>query len=547
MKDITKFIFAITLLFNSIVVSAQTNIVINPNNKYQTIEGWGGSLCWWAVVTGGFSESKVDTISKWITSPNELNMNVFRYNIGGGENPAHDHMRPGGEVPGFKASGTASYDWTQDANQRKMLLKLNALRKDIINEAFSNSPPYWMTKSTCASGNTDGSDNLRDDQYKAFADYLTEVVKFYKEKHNITFATLDPFNEPFSNWWKQNNNQEGCRFSQANQQKMILELHAVLSSKKMLEYTAISAMDANSLDEAVNGIIGYERAGNIMSKIIQINAHSYAGSKRKELAQLAAKHNKPLWQSESGPLGTSLTGMDNYLFMAKRLIADLRDLKPVVWADWQLTANNEPSWSLIDANYSTQAIKKNKSYYIRMQCSRFIKQGYTIIESNQANTVAALNSLGNELVVVICNDANAIHSSTLDLSAFTNATSSQLYRTSANENCAKIQGPAVNNKMLNYSVPAKSISTLVIPVSLPITSTEYDANLSIPNIACTFNSLTQGFTIAANTHYHYSVVDLNGKLIEEGKVAEGNLNIGYEWNSGLYILKVKSKNETRLF
>jgi hypothetical protein len=58
-----------------------------------------------------------------------------------------------------------------------------------------------MTKSGCASGNTDGSNNLKDDSYDAFADYLTEVVKHFRDSWGITFRTLEPLNEPNASWW----------------------------------------------------------------------------------------------------------------------------------------------------------------------------------------------------------------------------------------------------------------------------------------------------------------------------------------------------------
>ncbi|HTF80433.1 MAG TPA: RICIN domain-containing protein [Cytophagales bacterium] len=445
----------------------QTQVKVDPNVRHQQMKGWGASLCWWANKAGGFSEAKVDEICRWIASPEELNMNVFRYNIGGGDNPSHNHLRSdGGAVPGFKASAGTPYNWDQDANQRKILLKLNALRNDAINEAFSNSPPHWMTKSGCVSGNTDGSDNLRDDQYAAFADYLTEVVKYYKENHNITFRILTPFNEPFSNWWKANGGQEGCRFNQGNQQKMILELYAKLSQKNMLSYCGISAMDANSIDEAVNGVNGYVSAGNIMSKLIQINAHSYSGSRRKELYDLGKVHNKEVWQSESGPLSVDLTGMDNYLLMAQRLITDLRDMKPVVWCDWQLMSDNDPRWGLIPANYANQAYRRDKSFYVRMQCTRFIKQGYTLIATNQPNTVAALSPGGTEVVMVVCNQGGVAQNMLLDLSLFQSVGTAAVYRTSGSENCAKIQGLPFHAKQQSYTAPSKSITTLVVPVTL---------------------------------------------------------------------------------
>ena len=50
------------------------------------------------------------------------------------------------------------YDWTADQNQVNVLKAVaKASGNDFIAEAFSNSPPYFMTVSGCSSGNTDSS------------------------------------------------------------------------------------------------------------------------------------------------------------------------------------------------------------------------------------------------------------------------------------------------------------------------------------------------------------------------------------------------------
>ena len=36
---------------------AQTKVVVDPGKKYQVFEGWGTSLCWWAVKAGAWSEA----------------------------------------------------------------------------------------------------------------------------------------------------------------------------------------------------------------------------------------------------------------------------------------------------------------------------------------------------------------------------------------------------------------------------------------------------------------------------------------------------------
>ena len=51
-----------------------------------------------------------------------------------------------------------NYDWEADKNQVAVLKAVaKASGNDFIAEAFSNSPPYFMTVSGCSSGNTDSS------------------------------------------------------------------------------------------------------------------------------------------------------------------------------------------------------------------------------------------------------------------------------------------------------------------------------------------------------------------------------------------------------
>ena len=115
-----------------------------------------------------------------------------------------------------------------------------------------------MTKSGCASGSTDGSNNLKDDSYDAFADYLTEVVKHFRDSWGVTFRTLEPLNEPNASWWTANGSQEGCHFSPSNQQTIIKAVGAKLTSKG-LTATTVGASDENSIDDAYNNMRALRR------------------------------------------------------------------------------------------------------------------------------------------------------------------------------------------------------------------------------------------------------------------------------------------------
>ncbi len=85
--------------------SGTTLVVVNPGVRHQTFEGWGTSLCWWANHVGGWSTANRNAlVDKMIDATNGLGYNVFRYNIGGGDDPTHTHMGQFKNMPGFEPS-----------------------------------------------------------------------------------------------------------------------------------------------------------------------------------------------------------------------------------------------------------------------------------------------------------------------------------------------------------------------------------------------------------------------------------------------------------
>ena len=175
----------------------------------QTFRGWGMSLAWEAndLYGGGREPAQIkdpkiqdrymDLLYGDPAARLTLGFNVARYNIGGGDDPAHAHMRPDAQMEGFQSGSGASFDWTRDAAQRRMLHEAIKRSADLF-EAFSVSPPYWMTLSGCASGNKLGQheDNLLTAMRESFVTYLATVVKHFRDVEAVRFESLEPFNEP---------------------------------------------------------------------------------------------------------------------------------------------------------------------------------------------------------------------------------------------------------------------------------------------------------------------------------------------------------------
>ena len=242
-------------------VSAATVVTVSPYDVYDInggkFEGWGTSLCWWANRVG-YSDTLAQQCADTFFSPEGLGLNIARFNIGGGDDPSHTHItRTDSNMPGYTKynNGTVTYDWSADHNQRNVLERcIKAAGDDMIVEMFSNSPPYYMTNSGCSSGAKDsGKNNLRDDKYTDFAEYLAEVTAHYEKDWGIHVQSITPMNEPYTDYWgAYSNKQEGCHFDQGKSMDTIYQELSKSLKKRGLNDIIISANDESVIDTQIS-------------------------------------------------------------------------------------------------------------------------------------------------------------------------------------------------------------------------------------------------------------------------------------------------------
>ena len=458
---------------NAIPPTDTLTYMVHPQVVRQHFDGWGVSLCWWAGQCGKWSDQKIDQIIDWLVSPTGLNYSHFRYNIGGGDDPENrnctpHHMGNGkglrAEMEGFKDFSGDEYHWDRDAAQRKIMLKIHEKRPDAVFEAFSNSCPYYMTYSGCVSGNVDGGkDNLRPEFYEEFAHYLVDVCKHYKDEYGIEFKTLEPFNESVTGFWYANGPQEGCHFDYQSQIAFLRVLAPILQESGLS--TVISASDETNVGLSVQGFKEYKNAG-VLPLVGQWNTHTYSGSNadRARLALLAHQADMPLWMSETGSGGNGIGGN---LSLTQRLMDDMRYIQPEAWIDWQYMEEANDQWCTIRGSFADQTYAKVKNYYVRQQCTRFIRRGYDIVTSLCPQSLAAVNPSRDTLVLVVLNEgAKTVHNIDLSLLGNLPALSNiKTYRTSANESMLNTKnGLSLDGNCLKLVMPAQSIVTLIIPV-----------------------------------------------------------------------------------
>ena len=475
-KNVFYFIFIIMMIisFTANVKAAKSNYVVIDSNKespFGAFDGWGTSLCWWANYFGDLPEDERKAlVEAFFNTEKGLGLNIARYNIGGGDDPGHNHIRrDGGAVPGYLS---ADGKWNWDADKRQLTILKDAIANGVnIVEAFSNSPPYFMTVSGCASGGEDpNADNLHPDMYDDFADYLTEVTK-YLISQGIKIDYLEPMNEPNTNYWKKNGSQEGCHISAGeSQSKLILEVAKKLEEKGLSDIK-ISAMDETSVDMTIENINKLSKEA--LSKISNINTHTYGGQKFNELRDLAVKTGKKLYMSEvdgAGHMGENAKSMGPALWLSKIITRDLKELQAAAWIIWQVTGPSYPGdhsnygyWYLSSYNRQTKTLNLFKKYYAFAQYTKFIRPGYYLIENSSPDVLTAYDKKTGKVVIVLTNTQKNEKTYTFDLSSFGyNFKKAEVYRTSNTQNLEKLDDIAVTKRHLNVSVPTYSITTFVL-------------------------------------------------------------------------------------
>ena len=448
----------------------------------QTLRGWGMSLAWEAndLYGGGRQPARIkdpvnqsqylDLLFGDPETRMTLGFNIARYNIGGGDDPTHVHMRADAQMEGFQSGPGAAFDWTRDAPQRRMLQEAKK-RGATIFEAASYSPPYWMTLSGCSSGaNVGHQDNLRPEMYANFVNYLATVVKHFRVAEGIRFESVEPFNEP-DGGWAAHGRQEGNGASYSSENALIPMLAKRLKQDGL--DTFVSGVDMNNIGSANYGATQLSDAA--LSALGRFNTHDYHGvsdlAGLQAYRRLAEKLNKPIWMSEVGCCFATQgdkTEIWGALFMADTVRVDLRDLGAEAWVMWQ------PDWDVIAFDANGGAARPQKQYYALAQYTRFIRPGFQIISAGGAyHTLAAYSPAARRLVLVTTNWDTATKND-LDLGAFTGIPSSiRIYRTTAEEAVNLKEGSITisSNGHIIDQLPVRSVTTYVIDGVSPLTVT----------------------------------------------------------------------------
>ena len=460
-------------------------------------EGWGTSLCWWANRVGFSEKLTKDSARLFFSKEEGLGLNIMRYNIGGGDDPTHSHItRTDSEMPGWwkydEESKEFIFNSNTDHNQLAVLKEAyKASGDDAYVEAFSNSPPYYMTVSGCSSGGKNPlANNLKKSQIVPFAEYLAEVCDYIQSHHNVKIKSLAAMNEPFTNYWRYfSDKQEGCHVSPGKMQSDVLVATANALKERQLDDIIVTATDETNTKRQLKAL--RKLSSDALSVVERISTHTYEKATA-GVGNLSREMGKNIWMSEtdwSSESGENSGEMGPALWLCEKIIEDMNTISPSAWVIWQIVAayiSHVPDpkgrldmpgmpdltkgyWGTAFADIDKKEIYLTQKYYAFGQLSKFIRPGMTIVHTDKTS-LGAYDKNTDRLVLVCINtkekDADAsvvFHSFSDGMRKITPV------RTSGNmkdgEHWNTLPSFTADGNQFNYTLKGNSVTTFIIDMA----------------------------------------------------------------------------------
>lgn len=454
-----------TLIFNvSMTGNQKQTLGVISYERYQTFESFGTSSCWWSQNIN--DEETAREIARLLYDDETgLGLDIYRYNIGGGEhdNPDCRIWDTSRRTESFyvlnKETGEYEYDFTRDANARRMLdFAVEYGAKEVI--LFCNSPHFSMTKSGHASGGLEAnSSNLPKENYAAFVDYVLTIADWFVAQ-GYPVTAISPINEPQWSWGGEWVGQEGCHYT-ADETVEVLELFAVEMKKRGVSYK-LSGPESGQLTEEYFEYIDKFFASDILNEYCDsISAHSYwidnnwwaKDAFAKKMAEQYPDKKFEMSEWCELPMKLDPKTIDSGLYMANIIMQDLSWMNAVSWQSWT-AVNGDGVLDIVDGE-----LVHYSRYYAYKQFSAFIKPGMTRVKvKNSAGSEASVSSIAfkdkKQTVLIVINNEDTAQ----DIGLYGRYDSMQTYLTDATHNCEQIySGKPV--KSINF--PSKSITTIV--------------------------------------------------------------------------------------
>ena len=408
-------------IYSAAVIYGTTTITLDESKTYQTMEGFGASSAWIYQDFGKLDNPQIkEQAMEMLYGDSGLKLNTFRYNIGGGgiEVASYGDELRGAEsffvAENFKGDYSVfkdadNYDFTRDAAVRE-LFDL-ALSKGNIEQVvfFANSPHYTMTLNGKTHGEQINVDNLKEECYEAFSDYLMVITDYLYENIICKYdkdikVIISPVNEPQWKWGGEGATQEGCHYEPEALAKFYQQFYTSLNDFNASHDTSFEMdifecgkymMVASSA--RVNEYMTEFEKYPFFESVTNISAHSYGTDTSKFHRTLFSEYMDKYYSD----LKISITEycvlefgvdptMDMGIFSAQVIMRDLTMLDAVNWNYWLSISKGDYEdgliyWNNVDGQ---DVIKSYKRYYAMGHFSKFLESGSVRIDASYSDTLA---------------------------------------------------------------------------------------------------------------------------------------------------------------
>lgn len=449
-------IAVIVILSAGVIVGSSLGIVYGVTNKtnvevdfsesdtYQTFNGFGASSAWSFRPLGrDFDEDVQNQVIDLLYGEDGLNLEIFRYNLGGGstevenchyqedDRKAESFFDASKYVDYSSFANEANYDFSKDADYVSMMLKAferGNIKKLVI---FSNSPHYLLTKNGLTNGTNVLENNLKEDAYEAFSDYVLICSKNIKKMLDDRGFTdveiyISPVNEPQWDWGGEGASQEGCHFDP----KPLAKFYDVFYKKLNTFNSSNSTEFKMDIYESGNYKVNHKKAKNkkyfeafsqyeYFDELEELSMHSYGADEsikhRKSFQKYANKINldKKVTISEYCVMeGGVNESIDMGIFSSKIILRDLLYMNATEWSWWLALAYGGWEDGLVYLDKETKEISLTYRYYMYKNIMDYIDVGdvrvktemYDPFDWGGLDTVAFKKADGR-LVIIVLNDS----------------------------------------------------------------------------------------------------------------------------------------------
>ena len=505
---------ALVALAGTISAQSIKVYVVDKNITYQEIDNFSASDAWRCHFVGKYwPQEKKEEIADLLFkrefdekgNPKGMALTNWRVNVGAGsyENREAKEVNNSWNRTECFLLPDGTYDFSKQAGQQWFM---KAAKERGVNNFlfFTNSAPYFMTRSGATVSTDRNYINLQEDKFDDFARFLVNCTKHFRGLgYDVNY--ISPINEPNVEWHT-NAFQEGSFATKSDIYRLVAELDKVIEEEQVETKILIPALGelkylfevdsaANMPDDIIhsmfykNGeysVLGFKNLFNCVA------AHDYwtayppkllvdiRTDLRKALEQNG--HQTKFWASEYCILEKNkeitmepspIKSINLGLYVARIIHSDLALANASAWQWWTALSMGEdvPIQLLPMKDSSTESIKydgiisptkmfwttANYSFFIRPGMKRIDVKPTHIVSDLEAATSLMVSSYtdNKEIITVIINYTDKEEQ--LDLKC-EKAKTGKLYVTSIDKNLEYVGEHALKK----LSIPARSVVTVVV-------------------------------------------------------------------------------------